>query len=207
MIRPAIISSGEWSGLVSVSAAPRRYGLEESLISGFKRIMPILALGKPGEAQGVGRILTDENSWKAAISELLRHSSLIICIPSGHPGSLWELTEIIQNGYLSKAVFLMPPNRPGTLKWFFTWWQWKYRIDDWNTAVSHMKSHGIVIPGYRKNGLLFSVHPEVGCFIEHLNLMSSRRLRKAILRLSIPIPSSKRWEEKPAILRFPLLTR
>ena len=76
MIRPAIISSGEWSGLVSVSAAPRRYGLEESLISGFKRIMPILALGKPGEAQGVGRILTDENSWKAAISELLRHSRL-----------------------------------------------------------------------------------------------------------------------------------
>jgi hypothetical protein len=58
-----------------------------------------------------------------------------------------------------------------------------------------MRNHGIVVPDYRKDGLLFAVKPEVGCFIEKLDLSSPRGLRKAILRLRNPVPSSKRWEE------------
>jgi hypothetical protein len=160
-------------------------------------LMPIVALGKPGEVQGVGRILMTESTWKVAASELLRHSSLILCIPSSHPGTVWELDEIIHNGYLSKAVFLMPPDPSDPSKKFFPG-KWKTMIDDWNRSVAYMKSHGIVIPEYQKGGLLFSVKPTVGCFIEKLDLSSPRRLRKAILRLRSAAPSSKRWEEKTA---------
>jgi hypothetical protein len=95
------------------------FQLEETIISGFKRLMPIVALGTPGEVQGVGRILMSENTWKIAASELLCHSSLILCILSGHPGTLWELDEIINNGYLSNAVFLMPPDPSDPSKKFF----------------------------------------------------------------------------------------
>jgi hypothetical protein len=171
------------------------YKLEETIISGFKKLMPIVALGKPGEVQGVGRILMSENTWKDAASELLRHSSLILCIPSSHPGTVWELDEIIRNGYLSKAVFLMPSDPSDPSKKFFSK-KWKTMIDDWNLAAAHMRSHGLVIPEYREDGLLFAVKSPVGCFIEKLDLSSPRHLRKAILRLSSPLPPSKRWEQK-----------
>jgi hypothetical protein len=190
------------SGSVQTSYIPIEYQLERSLISGFKKIMPIIGLGKPGEIQGVGRILADEQTWKVAASELLRDSSLIICMVSDHPGTVWELNEIIHNGYLSKTVFLMPPDRSDPSSKKFVNNTWKTMIDDWNTAAAHMKSFGIVIPGYQKNGLLFAVKPDVGCFMEKLYLASPGSLRKAILRLSSPVPSSKRWAEKTAKQAF-----
>jgi hypothetical protein len=171
------------------------YQLEETITNGFKRLMPIVALGKPGEVQGVGRILMNENTWKEAVSELLRHSSLILCIPSNHPGTLWELDEIIGNGYLSKVVFLMPPDPSDPSKKFFSK-QWKTMIDDWNLAAAHMRSRGLVIPDYREDGLLFAVKSPVDCFIEKLDLSSPRHLRKAILRLSSSLPLSERWKQK-----------
>lgn len=159
-------------------------------------MMPIVALGKPGEVQGVGRILVDENAWRISVSELMRRASLIICIPSSHPGTIWELDEIINNKYLTKVVFLMPPDPSDPEKWFSL--KWKKMLDDWNIAAAHMKGQGMVVPDYRKQGLLFAVKPGVGCFIEKLNLVSPRGLRKALLRLSSPVPLSRRWEETTA---------
>ena len=64
--------------------APTRFDIEEILINALA--MPVLALGNPGEAYGVGRILENEDSWKSAVSNLMRQASLILCMPSGRPG-------------------------------------------------------------------------------------------------------------------------
>jgi hypothetical protein len=172
------------------------YELEETIIKAFKKMMPIVALGKPGEVQGVGRILVDEDAWRVSASELMRAATLIICIPSSHPGTIWELDEIINNKFLPKVVFLMPPDPSDPDKWFSP--KWKKMLDDWNIAASYMKTHGIVVPNYRKDGLLFAVRPEIGCFFEKLNLVSASGLRKALLRLSSPVPSSRRWDQMTA---------
>jgi len=84
--------------------------LEDTIVEAFRYTMPVVGLGKPGETFGVGRILVDENNWQSAASELMSRASLIICLPSSHPGSHWEMNQIILNNYLSKAVFIMPPD-------------------------------------------------------------------------------------------------
>lgn len=63
------------------------YQLEEMVVEAFRYTMPVIALGKPGETFGVGRILVDEEQWQGAASELTRRASLIICLPSSRPGS------------------------------------------------------------------------------------------------------------------------
>ena len=169
---------------------PAKYQLEETIIEAFTEVMPIVALGKPGEVRGVGRILTDENNWKFAACKLMKLSSLIFCVPSGHPGTTWELDKIIHNGYLTKTVFLMPPDPSDPRQNIFRH-KWRTMRNDWSTAVAHMKSHDIIVPDYQKVGLLFAVKPMSGCFIEELSLPSSKSLQKAILRLRSALSSSE----------------
>jgi hypothetical protein len=170
------------------------YHLEETLVDALS--MPVLALGKPGEVYGVGRILESEDSWKSAASELMHQASLIICMPSDHPGSRWELDEILRNQYLEKTVFLMPRDPSGL------WRKWQAMRDDWNAVVAHMESRGFRIPPYEREGLLFAIRPTIGCFIEDLSLTSSKELGSAIGRLSSPIPSSRRFEENKPTQSF-----
>ena len=148
--------------------------------------MPIMALGKPGEVSGVGRLLIDEESWRVKVAELMRRSSLIFCIPSDHPGTKWELDEIVSKGYLSKVIFLMPPE-PTFIR------KWKPLRDDWTLAVVHLRTYGFEIPDYRTPGLLFTIRRNVGCFIETLDLTSPAALTNSILRLAEPVPPSRRW--------------
>ena len=55
------------------------------LIVSLEKMMPVVALGKPGEVIGIGRILMDEKAWRSAAAELMANASLIICIPSRAP--------------------------------------------------------------------------------------------------------------------------
>jgi hypothetical protein len=164
--------------------ASTTYHLEETLIDALS--MPVVALGKPGEVYGAGRVEMNEDSWESAAFELMRQASLIICLPSDHPGTRRELDEILRNQYLEKTVFLIPcdPSPP--------WRKWKAMRDDWNAVVAYMASHGFRIPPYEREGLLFAIRPTIGCFIEALNLTSSKELGDAIGRLSSPKPSSRR---------------
>jgi hypothetical protein len=61
------------------------YHFEQTLINAFS--MPLIALGKPGEVIGAGRVLTDESSWQNIVLELMHIASIIICIPSMRAGS------------------------------------------------------------------------------------------------------------------------
>jgi hypothetical protein len=128
-------SGGTGSQPGNVTFQTQIYHLAETIIKAFKKVMPIVALGKPGEVQGIGRILADENAWKVAASELLRDASLIICIPSGHPGTIWELNEILRNHYLIKVVLLMPPDPSDPTRKFFRR-EWRAMIDDWNAGAT-----------------------------------------------------------------------
>ena len=121
--------------------------LEDAIVKAFRRIMPVVALGKPGETFGVGRILTDEDSWQKAATELMDRAALLIFQPSSRPGSLWEMNQIMLHRHLSKTVFIMPPNPA----------KWKQLRGDWDLLKENIASSGITFPEYGADGLLFSV--------------------------------------------------
>lgn len=151
--------------------------LEDAVVKAFRRTMPIVALGKPGETFGVGRILVDEDSWQKAATELMSRAALIIFQPSSRPGSLWEMNEIILHRYLNKTVFIMPPHKK----------PWKELTEDWELLRKSMASDGITIPEYQADGLLFSVDAKGRCIREKLRLDSAGKLLNTFIRLSSPV--------------------
>jgi hypothetical protein len=156
----------------------QEYQLEQTIVEALDKLMPVVALGKPGEAIGVGRILINESIWRNAAAQLMDHATLIICIPSTRPGSEWELEEILRHGYLAKSVFIMPRDPS------FLWFKWKMMRDDWARVAGHMKDRGVAIPDYKRSGLVFSIRPLVGCSTERFYLPSPKTLRDAITKLS-----------------------
>jgi hypothetical protein len=164
------------------------YPLENTIVDALFKTLPVVALGKPGEAFGVGRILVDENNWQSAASELMSRASLIICLPSSHPGSHWEMNQILQNHYLSKTVFIMPPDHRAAVVGgvpITRFGGWKPLHEDWGLLKQQMASDGITIPPYQVEGLFFSLDAK-GCITEKLRLNSPRKLRKIFLQLSSP---------------------
>jgi hypothetical protein len=64
---------------------------ETSMAYNLAPMMPMIALGHPGEAIGAGRIFTTEEHWKEEILRLIENASLILLIPSHHEGTQWEI--------------------------------------------------------------------------------------------------------------------
>jgi len=155
--------------------------LEDTLVEAFRSTLPVVALGKPGETFGVGRILVDEDSWQKAASELMQRASLLICLPSSRPGSHWEMNQITLNHYFSKTVFIMPPNPPSSFR------TWKDLKEDWDLLKQQVASKGITIPEYKTDGLLFSVDATGQCITEKFSLNSTQKLLEAFIRLSSPV--------------------
>jgi len=171
----------QWSGgTMTFSTYVIEHKLEDALVEAFRYTLPVVALGKPGETFGVGRILVDEDSWQKAASELMRRASLLICLPSSRPGSQWEMNQIILNHYFSKTVFIMPPD-----PWSFK--RWKQLKEDWDLLKQQMVSHDITIPEYRADGLFFSIDPRGRCITEKLTLDSTQKLLDTFVRLSSPV--------------------
>jgi hypothetical protein len=155
-----------------------KYPLEDTIVEAFRDTMPVVALGKPGETFGVGRILVDDENWQSAASELMPRALLLICLPSSRPESQWELNQIIRTHYLAKTVFIMPPSN------------WKQLRGDWDLVEQQLSANGIAIPKYDPEGLLFSIDAKAQCITEKLLLDSPQELQKAITRLSSSVAAA-----------------
>jgi hypothetical protein len=167
----------QWSGS-SMTMRPMMmvHGLEDTIVGAFRSATPVVALGKPGETFGVGRILVNDDDWQSAASKLMRDSSLIICVPSSRPGSNWELDQIIRTDYRTKTVFIMPPESP--------FGGWKQLEEDWDLLRQQEGSNGIAIPNYQRSGLLFSIDAKGQCLTEDLHFFPPQRLQQTIARLN-----------------------
>jgi hypothetical protein len=173
------IMVAQWSG-TSMTMQPMMvtHKLEDTLVEAFRSTLPVVALGKPGETFGVGRILVDEDRWQKAAYKLMQRAALLICLPSSRPGSRWEMDQITLNHYLSKTVFIMPPNPPSSLKEL---------KEDWDLLKQQVASKGMTIPEYKTDGLLFSVDATGQCVTEKFYLDSTQKLLDTFIRLSSPV--------------------
>jgi hypothetical protein len=165
------------SGVVQINTTRLTYPLEDAIVKAFSRTMPIIALGKPGETFGVGRILVDEDEWRTAATGLIDRAALIIFQPSSRPGSAWEIEHITVHRYLGKTVFIVPPY-PG---------KWKELVEDWDVLRKNMASAGIIFPEYKSKGLLFSIDAKGQFISEDLRLDSKKKLLESFIRLSSPV--------------------
>lgn len=161
------------------------YQFEIQLVKAMRRLSPIIGLGRPGEAVGVGRILSNEEDWKTFATRMIDQAMYIICIPSSHAGSLWEIDRIVECGLLSKTFFIMPrlpPSGPFQRK--------KFPLEeDWANLVGELKNRGLPFPKYENRNILFCITSTSSIETREYRLSSTRSLRagiKALLRVQRP---------------------
>jgi hypothetical protein len=84
--------------------------LETELSMLFGQDLPLLALGRPGEQIGAGRVQSTEDSWRTDLQLLAESADGILVIPSTHEGTKWEIANLMENRKLiRKCIFIVPP--------------------------------------------------------------------------------------------------
>lgn len=99
-----------------------------------------IALGRPGEALGAGRLPATEGAWQDNVALLINAAVLCIVIPSANPGTQWEIRRIVQSGHLGKCCIVMP-SAIGK----------KSSADDWRAARDAL-ADVLRLPEYRETG-------------------------------------------------------
>ena len=140
----------------------------------MRSIGPLIALGRPGEAIGAGRIITEDANWMADILILMKRAKAIFLVPSSQPGTLWEIETLKREGLLNKVIFIMPPRTKGEFD----------TKERWEAARQAMASHGLEAPEHLERGLLFEVGTDGKVSnVEPLLLDSMRQVRKSMKRI------------------------
>ena len=103
-----------------------------------------VALGRPVEAFGAGRIHTTEENWTDDLRLLGRHAKKCVVVPSARFGTQWEIRWVVAEGLLPKCCFYMPPRTRG-----FDCAQ------DW-TAAKEAVADVLELPDYDARGMLLS---------------------------------------------------
>ena len=84
---------------------------ETVLARAFDPSFPLVALGRPGEMVGAGRIATSDQDWRRKILLLAHAAHAIVLIPSTRAGTLWELRAAMDDeNLLRKTIFIIPPS-------------------------------------------------------------------------------------------------
>jgi hypothetical protein len=107
---------------------------------------PLIALGRPGETAGAGRIRTNEDTWWDVFLLLAEAAERIFVIPSTKSGTQREIEWLKSRGKLGKCVFLCPPM--GGRKVHI------HRGAEWEATARELP---IQLPPYSTSGLFFTV--------------------------------------------------
>jgi len=137
---------------------------EASMAYNLAPMMPMIALGHPGEAIGAGRILTTDEHWREEILRLVDKAERIMLIPSHREGTKWEIAKLKENRLFGKTIFAMPPEMP--------FGEGNYS-EEWNRAAAALAPIGVTLPPHYSAGLLFTLGPD-GVLADHAPLQAAR---------------------------------
>ncbi|MBL0054579.1 MAG: hypothetical protein IPP31_00015 [Chitinophagaceae bacterium] len=104
-------------GNIKTEFMDTNFETELSLI--VSRVGRLIAVGINSPAGDVGsyRYHTNDVNWKKEVSYLMQKSSMILLRPAYSPGLIWELEEIVKNGYLPKTVICYNKRQDGILNY------------------------------------------------------------------------------------------
>ena len=153
--------------------------LESYVGNALRSVVPLIAMGRPGEAIGAGRIVAEERDWEADVVVLMRRARGILLVPSNRPGTLWEIDALQRTSLLSKVVFIMPPRTRGVLD----------TRERWEAARQVLASHAVEAPEHEERGLLFETGSDGRVSnVEPLLLNSARQVRRSLKGLLSDAP-------------------
>ncbi len=147
----------------------RTLDLEALLGEAVEPFAPLVALGKPGEQFGAGRIHSDETTWREKLGLLAQGARFIFVLPSDSAGTKWEVEWVQESGMLGKCLFVMPPEN---------WFGWTER---WEAIAGEMCRTGIRLPPYQPQGQIFTMNNAGG--VEISKNLDSRPSAKNIRKL------------------------
>jgi hypothetical protein len=124
--------------------------------------LPLIALGRPGEAVGAGRISTTEETWWDVFLSLAKSAEKLFVVPSDKSGTKREIEWLKASGNLKKCIFLCPPGRVNVQS---------DSNPDWDKAASGL---GIQLATYSSLGKLFRVD-DLGQLTREVTFSSSNR--------------------------------
>ncbi|MEM6927113.1 MAG: hypothetical protein AAF602_09305 [Myxococcota bacterium] len=128
--------------------ADRNLDLETLFATVLEPEAPLVALGKPGEHEGAGRVETGDEAWKDAFRRLAEPALLLLVVPTPGRSLEWEVRWVREHGHLSKCLFVMPPGKPSLSARF----DWK---PAWRAMRDDLKQHGIELPEHDHEGAMF----------------------------------------------------
>jgi hypothetical protein len=100
---------------------------EESVAWELNSYAPVVAVGRPGgtlRSLGAAREHLAQESWRDEIADRMREARVIVLAPGETEGLAWELGAIVQDGHLSKTLFVFPPLSPVDLVR-----RWRHTVD------------------------------------------------------------------------------
>ena len=176
---------------------PAHLDLEAVLTRAFRKTCPLVALGRQGETyEGAGRIEVSDDEWQNAIRKLSDQASMLLIIPSAHPGTLWELNRLAKDPQLAELCSSCPDCQGGRHQASFGQ---QRTIASSRLGFSHTtlrnthttflkigrmralsKPFGLHLPGYSAAGALFTIDPASGDVDQILPLALSILARRTL---------------------------
>lgn len=160
---------------------------ETALAEAMEPNAPLVALGLRGEHVGAGRIEVAEDRWQEALKSLAQRAMVIFLLPSGRPGTRWEIESVQSRGLLWKTIFIMPPSPS---RGFFAGLapnkrkvvQWE---DAWEVTLSQIHDLDLQLPEYSPTGRMFLLSSDGQIEFEEglRGMQDPRTLRQALDRI------------------------
>jgi hypothetical protein len=152
--------------------------LEIELVRALRAAGPLVALGRPGEAAGAGRVVTSDQEWKVLFRDLVDRAQCVFLVPGRSEGTKWELQQLLKNPELvGKTCLLIPPTARSFGKLPVP--------DDYSReALAALEDHGIKIPADPKDGLLVRINPD-GQLTTIPLMKYKRKLKGKVARLRL----------------------
>ncbi len=87
-----------------------RLELEQQIERAARPLGQLVALGKPLEHVGAGRIEVKDEGWQDVVRKLFAHARLIVLLPSSRLGTRWEIDQLLSSSMIERTVIVDPPN-------------------------------------------------------------------------------------------------
>ena len=128
---------------------PTHIDLETKLTRALQGRLHTVALGRPGEMMGSGRIDVAESEWQSAFVLLASNAALVLLLPSSRAGTHWETEWLLKNA--RDRLLLIMPMSPTPSQ--------SYR-GEWEKAGVTLSQIGVELPPYDDRGAIFRINSE-----------------------------------------------
>ncbi len=132
----------------TLMVASDRVEFEEEIEKALRPLGKLVALGKPLEHMGAGRIRVADDVWQDAIKLLIDKSEMIVLLPSPREGTSWEVEHLLTSGALKKTIVVDPPNDRGSIENGYD------PVNEWRGVAQTFHAHGYELPEDDEEGSL-----------------------------------------------------